>query len=156
MVRENTIFKAMVIQIGQKNTMQPIRSEQHREIAHDPWNGTEMVMDDKRVEHQLGPSGGIESSHTTHRMASGCGHLRPAAGFCAECLATACDACFGFCDVCRKALCLRHSVFDDAAASNRRQCQSCHDNQRRLRIWSLFGRWLSSLFVDFENSNGRQ
>lgn len=135
--------------------MKPIRSERHRDVAHDPWQGAERLLEQRLVDHQVGAGGGLESEHTAHRIASGCGCLRPAAGFCAVCGATACEKCFGFCGRCHKPLCPNHSIYVDAEGSPRVLCRSCDESIARRRRLSGALRLLLSPIVKFEDSHGQ-
>ncbi len=134
--------------------MKPIRSERHREVAQDPWQGAEKLLEQKQVDHQVSSAGGLESDHTTHRIASGCGCLRPAAGFCAVCGATACEKCFGFCVRCHKPLCPNHMNIVDAEGSPQVQCRPCRESVIRQRRLSGALRLLLAPFIHFEDRHG--
>lgn len=133
--------------------MKPIRGERQHSIAHDPWENNEHSLGHTEIDHVLSDQGSIESSKTDRQIASGCGCLKPAAGFCAVCSATACEAYFGFCDGCRMPLCPRHSVFKKSPRGQgvTRFCKACAESDGRTKRVKGLIRVALSPFVRFED-----
>ena len=138
--------------------MQPIRQEQDEEIIHDPWIREEQKLGQSDTQHVVGDAGGIESHRTGRRVGCVCGCLKPAGGFCGECIQPVCVDCYGFCaGDCHKPLCPRHSVFVPVGdGTTLRLCQSCHGaRSRRKLVWGVV-RGLLSPFIRFTDSDGQR
>ena len=137
--------------------MKPIRGQQNKEVAHDPWEHNEQLLGRKDVIHVLSDAGAIESYETGRQIACGCGCLKPPGGFCAACSKTACVQCFGFCSVCHKPLCPAHSVYEPIPGGQSiRLCKPCHEAQGRRRITRRVGRILLSPFFRFEDDHAQR
>lgn len=131
--------------------MKPIRNEQKKEVARNPWQGKERPTDQEETDHVVSDHGGIESCSTHHRIACDCGCLAPPGGYCAVCGALACTNCFDHCDICRAPTCARHGLVVELPPNGKfRLCPTCRDEINRRRSWKLAARLLLSPFIRFE------
>lgn len=131
--------------------MKPIRGEQQKEVAHDPWEAHETQLQETDAVHRVTDDGALASQQVSRRFASGCGCLKPPAGFCGICGATACADCFGHCR-CGKPLCPRHSVFVEGPGGKAlRLCKDCRESAGRKQMARRIGRLMLSPFVAFED-----
>ena len=134
--------------------MKPVRTEQERAVARDPWTGAPSPVGQKKVAHLLGSRGGLHSVQVDEVFACSCGCVRPLGGFCSQCHGTVCVACFGRCAACLRPLCPRHTIVV-ASATPIRLCAACHGDSRRSRVLRGVARCLLAPFVEFPGHDRR-
>jgi len=137
--------------------MKPIRGEQEQEFAHDPWDHKQNPLGQNNTTHVVGDEGGIESYRSAHRHACTCGCLKPAGGFCAQCMLPSCVDCHGFCGKCHMPICPKHSVFnEDGNGKALRLCKPCHGSSSRKQLVRGIVRGLLSPFFRFGDDDGQR
>ena len=133
--------------------MKPIRDEQYHETISDPWEFRERHIGAKGTSHVVSDEGSLSSSEIGKHFACDCGCLRPPRAFCAICVQSICEECYGICSDCHKPICPRDSTFSkDSNGAQTRLCKTCSGYKKRKHLLRSALRALFSPFVEFEDT----
>lgn len=129
----------------------PLRRKKQLEVTEDLLSGQERILDIATELDVLSKDGSVDSVAKRVKHFRDCGCDGAIGGCCAVCGAISCVKCHGRCHFCAKSICLRHSLFMDAAGGARlRVCQACQQKLNRKRIGKVFVRALLWPFARFE------